>query len=190
MKDSEFCFSKIQEKDIFLFVGCTGAGKTTTIQYLCGAQFQPQQIRVEKGGILNHLQASDCDISVLSLSTSPHSESCTSAISAVQTEFKKGRKMEEILLVDAPGFEETKGIEYAISGQNSIVEATKKSSGVVLVVVINWKASGDRMTSVKRVCKFVSGMVRKIENNTIRFVFTNCKSEDKGSIKGSVDDFI
>jgi ABC-type Fe3+/spermidine/putrescine transport system ATPase subunit len=52
--ESEESFSKIEGKDIFLPLGCTGAGKTTSLQFLCGVELEKQEIVLEKGGVLTH----------------------------------------------------------------------------------------------------------------------------------------
>jgi hypothetical protein len=99
------------------------------------------------------------------------------------------------MFADTPGLEETRSIEQSIAGQKAIDRAAKSCKSVVLIIVLNAKSFGDRMTSVKRVSKFISGMFinfKKIPENSIKFFFTNCANneESKESIKGQINDFI
>ena len=93
------------------------------------------------------------DENLKKLKTSPFMESCTSHITAIETSFIRARKEVHILFVDTPGMEENRSLEQGIAGQKSIDTAAKHCKSAVIIVVLNVKSFGDRMTSVKTIAK-------------------------------------
>jgi signal recognition particle GTPase len=94
----------IKDKDVILLLGVSGAGKSTTIQFLAGSPMH--QIEVE--GLL-HIEASEFKNSAVeTVKTSPFSKSETRSINAVVINLHEiGMDREDSVIVcDTPGFGE------------------------------------------------------------------------------------
>jgi septin family protein len=111
-------------------LGTTGAGKSTTIQYLFGANM----VRNEKG----HIQARPMPKKLKSFIASAAMKSETRYINPIEFEYttSKGKKV-QIIIVDTPGFGDTQSIEVDIANSLAIIRAVIKANSVRPVFIFN-----------------------------------------------------
>lgn len=92
----------IKDKEIILLLGVSGAGKSTTIQFLAGSVMH----EIEVDG-LKHIEAAQYKNSAVeTVKTSPFAESETHSINAVEIKLREiGMESEDSVIVcDTPGF--------------------------------------------------------------------------------------
>ncbi|CAF0934074.1 unnamed protein product [Adineta steineri] len=121
----------IRDKDVILLVGATGAGKSTTIQFLAGCQMKKVSVEVAPGNPLEHIQAVGTirNSELRNVTSSPHNKSETRYIAPVTVQLKDIYGAHEsgmITLCDAPGFGDTAGPEVDIANSVGVIEALKK----------------------------------------------------------------
>ncbi|CAF4656031.1 unnamed protein product, partial [Rotaria sp. Silwood2] len=107
----------IKDKNIILFFGITGSGKSTTIHFLAGSQMER-----------------------VIVTTSPFAQSETRYITAVTVNFKDVGAFTDgsIILCDNPGFGNTHRAEFDIANAIGIVRAVKGCRSVKPVVLISY----------------------------------------------------
>ena len=113
----------IKDQKIYFLLGSTGAGKTTTIQFLSGNKL----IEDEEGKIV----LKDPAVSKLKIGTQQKSE--TRFIAAQEVSFKK----EKLILVDGPGFNDTEGPEMDLANAVSIADVFEQCSAVVPILLVS-----------------------------------------------------
>ncbi|CAF5166881.1 unnamed protein product, partial [Rotaria sp. Silwood1] len=131
----------IKDKNIILFLGETGSGKSTTIHFLAGSQMQPVIVNG-----LNHITPVNIrNPDLRKVTTSPFARSETRYITTVTVNFKHvgGFTDGDIILCDTPGFEDTNGPEVDIANGIGVVRAVKGCKSVKPVVLISYKSIGD-----------------------------------------------
>ena len=98
-----------------MLLGCTGAGKTTFLQYISGVTHKLEKLSLKEGGSLTHYAVknypANFDPALKELVTSPHSISCTSCVTPIEVSFKKGNREMKSTWLDTPGIEETRSAE-------------------------------------------------------------------------------
>ena len=104
-------------------MGTTGAGKSTTIQYLYGAKHPSliNMVKIENG----HIQAKPMPKKLKSFIASAAMKSETRYINPIEFEIKD--KKVQIMIVDTPGFGDTQSIEVDIANSLAIIRAVVKA---------------------------------------------------------------
>ncbi len=59
MKESEQDISMIEDEDFILLLGSTGAGKSTTLQYLSGLKMVSKETKTQNGEKLPHIESAE-----------------------------------------------------------------------------------------------------------------------------------
>lgn len=111
-------YLKLRDQKIVLLLGETGAGKSTTINFLAGKSFQKHTTGSE-------LMCDDC-LSQFKIGHDVVSE----------TRYLQSLEIEGLKLCDAPGFCDTSGPNVAISNAIAITNVLKNSLSVVILVLI------------------------------------------------------
>ncbi|CAF4867046.1 unnamed protein product, partial [Rotaria sp. Silwood1] len=178
----------IKNKNIILFLGETGSGKSTTIHFLAGSQMQ----RVILNG-LNHISPINIKNSDLKkVTTSPSARSETRYITTVTVNFKDvdGYTDGDIILCDTPGFEDTNGPEIDIANGIAVVRAVKGCKSVKPVVLISYKSIGDRCRGVKELAHVLVGLIPGIKDNikAFSYIFTKFPEDEKKTIHALLKD--
>jgi septin family protein len=130
----------VKGKDIILLLGTTGAGKSTTIQYLFGANM------VNKKG---HIQADPMPIKLKTFIASAAMKSETRYINPIEFEVNIKGKNIKIMMVDTPGFGDTQSIEVDIANSLGIIRAVIKANSVRPVFLFNQKNMGQKYELMK-----------------------------------------
>ena len=176
----------LKNQDIFLFLGETGSGKSTTIHFFAGSKMTKTTV---KG--LTHIAPTEIKITLKSITTSPLGTSETRYISSVLVTYKEvgARSRGSIILCDSPGFGDTNGPEVDIANGVGIIKAVQESKSVKPIVLISYKSVGDRLTGLKNMAHLLVGMIKNIEDHlkAFTYIFTKYPSEDKKEIHDALD---
>lgn len=169
----------VRDKDVVLFVGITGSGKSTTIQFLAGAKMQYTKVEIEPGKYLEHITicgevTNPC---LANLTTSPLMRSETRYIMPIFVPLKDIYGSHEtgfITLCDAPGFEDTAGAEVDIANSYGIVEAIKGCKSVKIVVLSSYVSLGDKGQGIQKLAHILINMISGIQDRlgSIFYAFT------------------
>ncbi|CAF1341009.1 unnamed protein product [Rotaria sp. Silwood1] len=178
----------IKDKNIILFLGETGSGKSTTIHFLAGSQMQPVIVNG-----LNHITPINIrNPDLKKVTTSPFARSETRYITTVTVNFKHvgGFTDGDIILCDTPGFEDTNGPEVDIANGIGVVRAVKGCKSVKPVVLISYKSIGDRCRGVKELAHVVVGLIPGIKDNirAFSYIFTKFPDSEKQTIHALLRD--
>ena len=154
-----------------LFLGRTGAGKSTTIQYLAGSKMKQQNING-----LDHI-GFEINKNILSkITTSPEKKSETKYINIVPINSSTNDK---ILLCDTPGFDDTNGEITDISNTIGIHKALKCPKGVSFALVISYSELSGRATSFRQLLKLIISQTTNFETLRKSFLYLFTKANDK-----------
>ncbi|CAF0898623.1 unnamed protein product [Adineta steineri] len=178
----------IQGKDIILFLGETGAGKSTAIHFFAGSTMK----RVKVNG-LNHISPTNIKNSELQrVTTSPFARSETRYITSVEVNYRSvgASTNGSIILCDTPGFEDTNGAEVDISNGIGVVKAVKECRTVKPLVLFSYKSIGDRCSGIKQLVHVIVGLIPDIKDHiqAFSYIFTKFPEEEKKTIHAMLQD--
>ena len=144
---------KIKGEEIFMLLGPTGAGKSTTLHYLAGSKMKRITMKTDNGEI-THIEAfaelNDDKTNIEDLKEvkiSGEMTSCTRFIKAVKFQYDD----EDLIICDCPGLEDTRGPELDIANIYGVVIAAQGCKGIVPIILMSEGGMGDRMTTFKRI---------------------------------------
>ena len=172
----------IKGKDVILFLGETGVGKSTTIHFLSGSQM----VRTVVQG-LNHLEPQKItNPEARKIIISPCAQSVSRCVASVTIDPKDVEisNRESIVLCDTPGFEDTRGVEVDIANGVSIVRAIRECRSVKPVVLISYRRIGDRLDGLKKLSRALTQMMPNVQDHirTFSYLFTKFPSNEKDTI--------
>ena len=111
---------EIKGKDVVLLIGVTGAGKSTTIQYLYGTKMG----KIRRNGIEYIGPAQEVQGPAANVTISPEAKSETRYITAIPLNRENtGISKFDVHLCDSPGFSDTQGAEIDISNMIGVSHA-------------------------------------------------------------------
>ena len=113
---------KVRGKDAILLVGGTGAGKSTTVHFLCKSVIEKKVSKDEEGDENEYYEPTKFSLALKDFHTSDRSTSETATINAVDYQYDEAHS---ITIVDTPGFGDTKGAEQDIANGIGIANAMK-----------------------------------------------------------------
>ena len=172
----------LKGKDVILFLGETGVGKSTTIHFLSGSILVPTVIDG-----LNHLKPEPIkNPEARKILTSPASQSATRCVASVSI---NPREMgvfnkDSIVLCDTPGVGDTQGAEEDIANGVSIVRAIRECRSVKPVVVISYRGIGDRLSGLTSLSRALIRMMPNIQDHirSFSYLFTKFPPNEKDKI--------
>jgi hypothetical protein len=170
-KNLDEAASKIKGKDIILFLGQTGTGKSTTIHFLAGSKMR----KTSKNG-LDHIEPYEVRNPELEkITTSPGSSSETLYITAVEVDYKG----DSYFLCDSPGFGDTRGEVIDIANGLGIFKAIGHCKSVRPVIVISEKSFGERFIGLREIAHLLTKMIKNFsgEVGNFSFLFTKYKGK-------------
>jgi energy-coupling factor transporter ATP-binding protein EcfA2 len=132
----------MKDKDVWLLLGSTGAGKTTTIQFLAGTTFE----EVEVDGSFHFKAASFPDPKLKDFHTSSGAASVTKTVQCFELQVDG----KSIVLCDVPGFGDTKGTED-IANAFGVIQAIQCAKSVRPILVLSADGGGGRFSALKEV---------------------------------------
>lgn len=148
----------IQGKDIVLFIGDTGSGKTTTIKALMGYRMG---WRTYKGIKYITITEPVEDKGVLEMVSNPDCKSNTRTIVAVKA--RSNMTDRDIYLADTPGFGDTGGSEVEIANEIAISTALNSCRSVTPVIVVSKESWGARGKNFRVLARSLSSLFRRYE---------------------------
>ena len=142
----------IAGKEIYLLLGGTGAGKSTTVQYLIGSKMGSKKYITPSGDQLEYIGVieynKDCNMDDMKeIKMSPASKSCTTYIKTIKFTWDD----EEFIICDSPGLEDTRGSELDIANIHGVIYAAKKCKAITPVIIISQKGLEERMIGLKKI---------------------------------------
>ena len=187
--------SIIHNKDIILFLGHTGSGKSTTIHFLAGSKMQKQKYgHIYPINVTNeYLKKIKTEWSMMNavsryINVVPIVSACGSDSNNKQNNNdnkNNNNSMNKayiddlpdenntIYLCDSPGFGDTAGVEMDVCNSLGIIEAIKNTNRVIVVLVIDFHAiAGERLKGVKKLagslCNLLPGFDGHLKNGAIK----------------------
>ncbi|CAG9315972.1 unnamed protein product [Blepharisma stoltei] len=184
-KSAQFS-GNIENKDIILLIGVTGAGKSTTTHFLCGSKLD----RILEDGVRHIKAVAIKNPTLKNISISSHAQSETRYITLVPINIKDSQ--ETIFLCDTPGLLDTSGAEVDIANTISIVEYVKKCRSVRPLILLSSKTEGDRFEGVKKLAHTLARLVPNFNkySNSFTYAFTKYKKKDASNIHALVNNAI
>jgi len=175
--------TSIENQDILLLLGKTGAGKSTTIHYLTGSEFER---RTENG--ITHYTPIKYSPTLQKVATSFHVKSETRYVTAIPVNFKEVglHKKGGIVICDTPGFDDTRGPEVDVANGIGLIRAISKSKSVRLVILISGQGMGDKCDGLRDIVHTLVRMLPTIEDHleSVSYVFGKCSPDQKKNIHG------
>ncbi|ETO12050.1 hypothetical protein RFI_25326, partial [Reticulomyxa filosa] len=162
-KKADEAAKAIKDKDVILFLGGTGTGKSTLIHFLAGSE-------LERKTVDNRLHIVPTKIKNKALSnivTSADAVSATQYITPVPIDLEKmgvTTEMKTVVLCDTPGFEDTNGPEVDVANGIGIIRALQHCKRVKPVVVISAEALGYRLNEKKYIHTQAKDAYKSVKN--------------------------
>ena len=188
--------TSVKNKEVYLFIGNTGAGKSTTVNYALGHQFiKASKEEIAKGIIVDNVKLKDPggapsarrlllykrkeNVSIATMNTG--NKSCTSVPKAYY------KAEGGLVLVDNPGFKDTKGLEQRIFNVftiRSLIEDSAGVKGIFFVIDMN-SLETLRGQTFKECLEALNGMLLITDKNTklIQILVTKTKEETRDDVE-------
>ncbi len=189
---------KVYNKDIILFLGGTGVGKSTTIHFFAGSKFKKIKIAKKtdtKTRMLDHLQPIEIKNKYLKdVKTSAKATSETRYITAVPVMLKdlglRKANLKEVILCDTPGFEDTNGPEVDVANGIGIVEAVKNCRTVKPIILMSPEGEGYRMKGLRNIASLIVCMIKNFDANVnaISYIFNKYEKSKIENTKTKIVD--
>ena len=158
---------KVKDKSIYLLIGPTGAGKSTTLHYLAGSTMKLEKIT----GVLNHITFDKLGPNVTNqnelkdVKISGEMISCTRFIKAI--EFMEDG--EKYTICDSPGVDDTRGPELDVANMYGVVMAARGCHNILPIIVLSQNGMGLRGSGLKKISKSISGFFKNIKQDVSSF---------------------
>ena len=174
----------ISNQDIVLLVGVTGSGKSTTVQFLTGAKMKNTRVEIVPGKFLEHVSI-DSPITNPTLAgviTSPLSKSTTQFLLPITVQLKDllaDYETGEIILCDAPDFDDTSGPEVDIANAVGVLQALKTCKSVKILALSSCRSLDDERNGIETLIRVLIKMISGIEDRLdgVLYGFTKYPSQ-------------
>ena len=171
-----------KDKEVILVIGDTGAGKSTTVNYLLGSKMEIdeksfRQVKVRKG--------------------QPEYATIGQDISSETVRPQIYTSDSKLCYCDCPGFLDTKGKEQQVANTvniQSVVNTLNKVSGILIVIEassLTGRARGmlNIVKTLSELLKISKGEMSELEKSLL-FVFTKSSPKEKDKIFYKIDNCI
>lgn len=181
IKNNTESAKKIENQDIILLLGATGAGKSTSIQYLAGSSMVAENIPRANSFVRHIHQIETADSVLNSFVSSFKQESETRVINAFRMTLNNGMC---IALCDTPGFGDTDGAETDIANGIGIIRALKGTKSIRPLILFCQDDMGRRLEKVKNMSNILSSIFGPSDGSihTFSYAFTHYDSKNSESI--------
>eukprot|EP01084_Bolivina_argentea_P254311 427516_1 len=179
----------LSDQDIVLFLGAAGAGKSTSIHFMCGSKFVETS---HTGHFTPIVSNSNCGkVKITERITKADTKFITAVpinLEEAGIEVYDGKS--NVMLCDTPGFFE-ESAELDVANGLGVVNAVKKAKSMRIFVTIDWSVgSGGRMKNFKQLAYTLANIVPNFKRyrKSIDFILTRVPEtqSNKKSIKAKV----
>lgn len=147
IESGSYQMNKAKDKDIHIFIGNTGAGKSTLVNYLHGCELERFKLESSKKAI--RVKPSS---KVPELMRIGHSNQSMTFIPDVEPD-------EHFVYCDCPGFLDSRGAEINIANAVNIKQTIHAAKSVRVVVMLNYHSlKADRGKGVRELIKILSDL--------------------------------
>ena len=177
---------EIKDKDIILFVGDSGAGKSTTIQFLSGCNMIQQKQIIAPGKFLLHIEPDKktrnlCNKNIIA---NAENKSTTRYIAEQHVPLQRiygQNRSGFITLCDAPGFGDTAGTEVDVANCMGVFKALCECKSVKIVAFASYRGIGDRGQGIVKLAYILANMIDDVSNRlaSIEYVFTKFPKDNR-----------
>jgi energy-coupling factor transporter ATP-binding protein EcfA2 len=178
---------EIEAKNILLFIGETGSGKTTNIKSMLGYKMGTKLYRnIKYITIIENVT----DPRVLDMHSNPSSKSVTRYIVAVRP--RSDITSKEVYLTDTPGFGDSAGIEVQLANIAGVKRALRRCKTVIPVIVISKESWGPRGTGIKNLARTLSSLFTNYEQckESIAIVMNRFTSDEMEEMKYKIQNIL
>ena len=179
LNKSQSAAEQIKDRDIILFVGITGSGKSTTIQFLSGCNMIQKKQEIAPGKFLLHIEPDENTRNLCSenIIASAENTSTTRYIAAQHVPLERifgPNRNGFITLCDAPGFEDTAGTEVDVANSIGVSKALCGCKSVKIVVLSSYRSLGDNGEGISKLANVLINMIDDVTGRlaSINYVFT------------------
>eukprot|EP00035_Acanthoeca_spectabilis_P015565 m.311659 g.311659 ORF g.311659 m.311659 type:complete len:1746 (+) comp16386_c0_seq5:81-5318(+) len=174
--------ASVRGKHIALQVGVTGAGKSSLVHFWKGSRF----VKGANGG---PVPDPDCHVarSLEHICVSTKATSETSTTAAVEVQLGDVNDPNEVLpcegavhIVDCPGLSDTRGFEFAVANEISIVLTAQQAESVIILFVHSHRNTGSKLAHVPFVIGEVSRLIPSLAENlgAVRWIWTGFQDRE------------
>ena len=177
-KTNTEAIDRIKDKNVYLFFGLTGAGKSTTLHFLGGSKLE------NIDNLIQPVEINNPDFKNVKIGLSAI-KSETRLVIPVRIPLDKDEYgCDHAMFCDLPGFGDTNGPEIDISNSIAINECIQNCSGIKPVVFISYKY-GDRLQLLTDLVRILDGMFINLEKDVeyFEYVFTKYPDNENISVK-------
>jgi len=189
VKGSEDSLCTIEDKDICMFIGDSGAGKSVTAHYVVGSKM----VKVEING-KDHFEPSDVTNPILQkIVASSASKSETKIITAVKVDVSKyGLESNHLWICDTPGLLDTQGAEVDVANGFNMKKALRQCKSVRIIFFVSYLGLGDRCQEFKKIAQTLVGMIPDINtySRSIAYFFTKFPDNKADYIYGTLKEIL
>ena len=149
--------SKAHEKDVIIFIGNTGAGKSTTINYLYGCTMElksPKELGIKGFEDLITVKTPENGGKLEELMPIGHAKQSKTFMPQIEHDISN-----DLTYIDCPGFLDNRGPEINIANAVNIKNSIKQSKSVKVVMLINYHSlKADRGRGLSDMLKISSNL--------------------------------
>ena len=175
----------ISGQDIVLFIGETGSGKSTTIQFLAGCKMREKRVEVAENVFIDHhieaLTFPSNNPTLNGVISSCLNKSETRYIKPVRVNLKDVIGQNEsqcINLCNAPGFSDTAGPEVDIANCVGMINSIKLCKSVKVIALLSCKR-GNKGEGICRLACLLENLIKNKQERlgSVMYLFTKYQSD-------------
>ena len=95
------------------------------------------------------------------------------------TKFIHCVNVDDLIICDSPGFQDSQGYEVDIANGYGVVNGIRGCKSVLIGIVVSYKSTGERYKGIKSLAKLVSTMFTNLKNHIGTFIYIFTKFPEK-----------